>query len=344
MNNDSQGITLHLTFPPKTHGTAEPPLQTYFINLAGQVSRREILQHNFSQFAPPGYLLTRVEAVDSQEVIANQVPGGIKEVEKACYLSHCKALELACLTESHAYILEDDAHFGPSSFDLMNRAIQHLQEKGYRWDILYTQVMPVSPQQMVEVLRLRHECLRIGGFCVPSTQRMLLAGACSYVVNASTKHRLLALLKAQTPLETPVDAYYWGLARHGQIQAKTIFPLPSSVAAQAVTSQIQSPNKALASLLWNAWMRLSAIDRHLDEIEASLANLPLSDNPLQVPEQVHQWLEPIRPMMDPQETRITEKILSTMCLPDFDSLFLLVPSSESSPSESEQACEIILQP
>ena len=155
--------------------------------------------------------------------------------------------------------------------------------------MLYTQFMPVKPEHMVELLRIRNECLHKRVEIQPDTQRMLLAGSCAYVVNAASKSRLHSLLQKPTTLDNPVDRYYWQLAREGVLQMRVAFPLPSSVAPEAATSQIQEPSKAQASLLWNVFMRLCAVERDLASIEASLAPLAAQRLPLEAYAQAQAW-------------------------------------------------------
>lgn len=303
-------------------------MQAYYINLPQEAQRRDVLERNFSRFAPPGWTLHRVSAVNAQDVLASQVPGRITGVEKACYLSHAKALAMACEHPQHAYILEDDAHFGPRSFQMIGRALDQLEREGNDWDLLYTQVMPVCPEHMVELLRIRSQCVRENQFAVVNTRNMILAGACSYLVQAKSKHKVLGFLQSQNPIDTPVDGLYWRLAREGQLQARVVFPLASSVSPEATVSQIQSSSKALASLIWNAWMRLSAYDRDLDAIEQSLHGLP----PLtETPAQAQALLQPLLAHLEPQEARIMQTLLSHVCAKDFRSLFTVLPEPKPQP-------------
>jgi len=301
----------------------------YYINLTQAWARRDALDANFSHHSPPGWALERVPAVSAQEVQAQAVPGRISWVEKACYLSHAQALAQACTHAGHAYILEDDAHFGPRSFQLLDRALVQLEREGQAWDLLYTQVMPVCPEHMVELLRIRCECLTKQTFCVANTQNMILAGACSYVVNAASKTRLLGVLQGQSPIDMPVDGFYWRLAREGHVQARVVFPLASSVSPEAATSQIQSSTKALASHIWNIWMRFSAYDRDLDAIEASLLGLPPVH---ETPAQATALLAGLQDLLDPQERRILHALLSQVCAEGFRSLFTVLPEPQAAPA------------
>lgn len=297
-------------------------METYYINLQAQLLRRCCIEHCFSCFAPSNWLLNRVSAVSAADVQAAGIPGRLKEGEKGCYLSHVKALDMACDNDTHAYILEDDAHFGINSFRLLDLALVRLLHDNDNWDILYTQVMPVCPEHMVELLRIRAECVRDNKLCVVDSRKMLFAGACSYVVNKASKHKVLNYLKSQTILDIPVDSYYWRLAREGVLQARVVFPLTSSVNPEALVSQIQATSKSKASLIWNAWMRLSAYDRDLDEIELSLSSLSIDIEGLVKADEL---LLKIQDVINSQELRIMRLILSNMFSSGFISLFSVIP-------------------
>lgn len=296
-------------------------MHTFFINLSGERSRRSVLEANFNLHAPKYWSLHRVDAVTCADVESQQIPGEIRDVEKACYLSHVKALSQACDINGHGYILEDDAHFGPHSFTQLSRAIEQLQAADRQWDILYTQVMPVCLEHMIELLKIRNQCVTIQRPHIANTRNMILAGACAYVVRDGAKHQLLNLLRTYDALDLPIDKMYWKLAREGVLQARVTFPLPSSVAAESTVSQIQSSSKAQASLLWNAWMRLSALDRNLDDIEATVNSLPTQWEIEYAHDPKLALLNQANLFVCDQEMRIMKKIALTMRQPNFISLF-----------------------
>ncbi len=302
-------------------------LQIHYINLHDQAARRTALLANLAHSAPSGLSIHRVEAATPKDVLTIGIGGASRAVEKACYLSHLRALKQACAHDAHAYILEDDAHLGAESFARIGNAIAQLAQRQEPWDLLYTQFMPVKPEHMVELLRIRNECLHKRVEIQPDTQRMLLAGSCAHVVNAASKSRLHSLLQKPTTLDNPVDRYYWQLAREGVLQMRVAFPLPSSVAPEAATSQIQEPSKAQASLLWNVFMRLCAAERDLASIEASLAPLAAQRLPLEAYAQAQAWLDPISMWINPQESRIMHSLLAYLAQPDFNSLFMVIDSA-----------------
>jgi len=311
-------------------------MQIHYINLDSQTLRREVLLRNLSRMVPPQVGLQRVRAVTADEVRTQVVPGAIRDVEKACYLSHARALAQSLAHADHALILEDDAHLLPESLPAIEHAMAQLAQRQEAWQILYVQVMPVCPEHMVEMLRIRQACLRQHTQLQPDTRHMVLAGACAYVVQAGAKQALLDALLAQGALDHPVDARYWQLARAGHLQARAVFPLPVSVAAEAQTSQIQSPSKAQASLIWNAWMRLAAQSRDLAQIEADMAELPADDDPA-VAARVQAWLAPIAQTHEAQELRIMARMLTCMARPDFVSLFTMSWPDASAPSAPQGA-------
>src|SRR5512137_1677464 len=93
----------------------------YYINLEREKERRVNIEKNLEQWSTPDFAVRRIAAIDGRESAGIQVPGKIRDTEKACFLSHKKALEASLGDDQDALILEDDAVFGPSTSKLLLR-------------------------------------------------------------------------------------------------------------------------------------------------------------------------------------------------------------------------------
>lgn len=83
----------------------------YYINLDNARARRALIEHCFNRFAPASYRLHRIAAISAADVTLN-FPGTLMNAEKACILSHKKALQASLEHEGHALILKRSAPLG----------------------------------------------------------------------------------------------------------------------------------------------------------------------------------------------------------------------------------------
>src|SRR6185436_6057022 len=102
--------------------------------LESETRRRESLELNFAERKSSSWNLTRLAAVDREDVRREAIPGRLTDGEKGCFLSHKKALRFARNFPSHALIVEDDAFFGRNSCKIIQAAAPTLPEDS--WDLI----------------------------------------------------------------------------------------------------------------------------------------------------------------------------------------------------------------
>lgn len=247
-------------------------MECFFINIESQTDRSEFLRGNFATHKIAGWYLNRINAVDGRALAAHPVAGVIREAEKGCFLSHRRAVEESLHAPGHALILEDDALFGPNSCRSIEAAAASLPEDG--WDLLYTDLSIYHAPLMAGMLHMRRELISGGGQSLMiNLKDITYCGATGYVVNQHFKQRLLELLGMDS-LDRPYDVYLYELVKQDRIRASAIFPFPTSLSHFADQSQIQMPDSAATSYVFNAFRRFIWLDRDLENATASLGALP----------------------------------------------------------------------
>ena len=86
-----------------------------YINLEGRADRRASLEKNFQDINSRQWRIHRIDAVDVNFVVSNRVEGRLREAEKACFVSHIRAVEKAKECSGPVMIAEDDIWFGKNS-------------------------------------------------------------------------------------------------------------------------------------------------------------------------------------------------------------------------------------
>ena len=113
-------------------------MRCYYINLNNEIIRNNFIRANFRSNAKPTWTLTRISASDTSYVHDHDIKGRLRPAEKACFLSHRKAVEANVTDIDHVFILEDDVIFGRMTCGIIERSINFLQRLD--WDILFTDV------------------------------------------------------------------------------------------------------------------------------------------------------------------------------------------------------------
>ena len=203
-----------------------------YINLDRATERRGYMEAHFAELAPPGVPLTRTPAIDASE--AASAPGGASATEKACFLSHLKAIRELHDGRSHLLVLEDDVILSPAAFTAP------LQAAG-NWDLLLLDAA-IGDIRLWPALEARRQAA--GGGTIGFLDLAVMPFACSaaYLVNRASKERVLAAF-ATTPMNAPYDITMRALVHAGRLRACLAFPFVSSIAAFSDnTSQIRAPN------------------------------------------------------------------------------------------------------
>ena len=109
-------------------------MRCFYINLDAATQRRRSLEENFAQTRKEDWSLTRIDAIDAAYVEANAIGGSSTAPEKACFLSHGKALRESMNDDEAAFILEDDAILGRDTCNIVEQLPSFA--KDLAWDIV----------------------------------------------------------------------------------------------------------------------------------------------------------------------------------------------------------------
>lgn len=228
-----------------------------YINLDQQIERRNFVEDNFSHHVPANWALHRFTAIDSK-YLPEGLLGKLRDTEKACFLSHIGALEMAMTFAGDVLILEDDVWFGPSSIGLIDMARQSLGEN--EWDLLFTDLCIVNPRDMLDLFQLRKEWDNSKQVRLLDLSKTMFAGATAYIVRQESKSKLLQALKRLTRLDAPYDLVLRHWIQQQQLTARGIFPFATSLSLYAESSQVQLKETEVTDACWNAFRRLVCVD------------------------------------------------------------------------------------
>ena len=162
-------------------------MKCVYVNLAHALERKEELELNFKNNAPLNWSIERFEAIDKNIVLENQVPGKLRPEVKACFMSHAQVIRQSGDVDGHVLILEDDAQFGPSSFEVVDSFIR--EDLVTPWDILFTDVGIPSPSLMVDLLKARRELEKKKKCIAIDLSVLSFYGATAYIVNKNSKRQ-----------------------------------------------------------------------------------------------------------------------------------------------------------
>jgi len=241
-------------------------MDVFFINLASQNERRAFLERNFAAGDTASWRLHRIEAVTAAE--AAQAPGALRDGEKACLLSHRKALEAAVQTDGHVLIAEDDIQFGQHTAAAVETALRQIPETA--WDIVFTDVIFPGLDRMYQLFRLRQDYDASGQSGLLDLSEMNFAGSIGYVVNRHAKGGLLHALSQDPSRDVPYDVWLKHLVQNRMLRAFVIFPFPTTQSEFGAQSQIQSAAEKDIRAIWTAFRQLVWRERDTDQAMRAL--------------------------------------------------------------------------
>jgi len=244
-------------------------MECFYINLDRAPERRRFVEGNFRQHKAPGWFLTRIAAVNRDDVSRAGIHGKIGETEKACHLSHRNAIAEAIEAPGHVMILEDDVLFGPHSCAGIEHALAQMPDGD--WDVMFSDLSITDPRYMAELLQTRRELVGTSRLFMPNLKTVPHCGATAYIINERYKGKLHALVNI-SPLDVPYDILLRWHVMHGETRGFMIFPFPTSLSAFADASQIEAADRQ-NDVLWNAYRRFVWADRDFDSAVAKLREL-----------------------------------------------------------------------
>ncbi len=229
----------------------------YFINLEREAERRESIEKNLAEWLTPELAVRRIVAIDGRESADIQVPGKLRDAEKACFMSHRKALETSLGDDHDALVLEDDAVFGPSTSKMLLRLAESDKPP---CDLIFTDICVPDIENMIKLFRIRRELMKIMKVNLINLSGLNFAGATAYFIRKGSKRKLYELLNQVAVYDIPYDLFLRRLVHGGKVLGYTAFPFLTTLSSCFPKSQIQLTRDQANNLAWDAFRRIVWID------------------------------------------------------------------------------------
>jgi len=244
----------------------------HYINLDRATSRRATIEENLAKFVGPGVAIRRIRAVDEGYVTRHKIAGSTTHREKACFLSHRRAIERSLDTPGYTLILEDDAQLGSRTMPVLNMLLPAASGK---FDVIFTDLSVTSVQSMLSLFKFRREQTRNQCAGIFHTRKLdNFFGAAAYVLDDRSKRKLLSLLKQVHLINLPYDQFLAAGTRAEALTSGYCFPFLTTQSPHASNSQIQPDDYQLCNMAWNDFRRLMFLEA--DTTQAG--KLPLDVN------------------------------------------------------------------
>ena len=242
-------------------------MRCFYINLDGATQRRRSIEANFAQTGKADWSLTRIAAIDAAYIEANAIGGGPTAPEKACFLSHRKALRESMNDDEAVFILEDDAMFGSDTCNIVEQLPAFA--KDLEWDIVFTDAVVPRIGDMSALVTMRHELADKMEIRLIGLKGYSFAGSTAYIVKGTSKKRLLDLIESQTEITEPYDLFLRKKIWHGEISGLLCFPFITTISEFSQVSTIQSgdekkPDEKKPGLIWDLFRKLTWIERDVE--------------------------------------------------------------------------------
>lgn len=242
-------------------------MRRLYINLDPATDRRANVEAAFRAADPTGPDPIRIPA-SGPEATAG-LAGSITPAEKACWLSHRRAIEATLADDAPVLIVEDDVRFSARTFPILAA----LAAADTPWDVLYTDVILTDVSPMVAFARDWSPLANAGNFRLHDLSKLPFVGAAGYVVRGHAKRKLLAALDSLPPFDRAYDVALRDLIHAGALDGRAVFPFLTAPSADADASAIQPSRLQLREQMINAFRRLMFVDRDLDVSRADIARL-----------------------------------------------------------------------
>lgn len=254
----------------------------HYINLPNAIERRATLEDNFAQCGRQGWELKRFNALDEATVKNNQVPGKRSWREKACFLSHRSVIEQQADDGRSFMVMEDDAQLGLASLEIIEGVLA--QNHGAQWDLIFTDVS-VREFQIMLALAVHRAHLMEERMVFPlDLAKIPFVGATAYVVNGTSRNKLLNCLADGVPVDTEYDVYLSNAILTGKLKAAALFPFVTTLSRHSKETQIQLGDTSTANKARDAFRRMMCLESSAESYSADLVAI---ENRLQGT-QIHQ--------------------------------------------------------
>ena len=243
-------------------------MKCHYINLDDATGRRANLEAAYRAANPPAsWELVRIAASGPSAAVS--LPGSASLPEKACWLSHRRAIEASLDRDEAVLVVEDDVRFSPRTFPILAA----LAEAETDWDILFTDVILTDPGTMVAFARDWPQLGRAGNFRLHDLATIPYVGAAGYVIRHAAKRKVLAALDTLPPFDRAYDVALSDLIHAGALVGRGCFPFLTAPSADADASTIQPTPLQLREQMINAFRRLMFADRDLEASRRDIAAL-----------------------------------------------------------------------
>ncbi len=245
-------------------------MDCYYINLASETEKRVQLEKNFSEHNTLNWSLQRFEAVDKDFVQKNNVQGLLSDGAKGCFLSHRQVINQNIDSDAHLFIFEDDIVFCKKTQTMLQKITA---TPDFDWDLLYTDICVPNASGMLDLFKLKQECLKNDQLRILDLAEMNFASTAAYIVNKKSTRKVATMLNAMQQLDTPIDLTYRALVHSGQLKAYVVFPFLTSLSSRSEDSNIQSEAHAYTEAVWHGFRKLIWMDGHVQDIQNNIRQI-----------------------------------------------------------------------
>lgn len=242
-----------------------------YINLDQATQRKESIESSFEKAARPGWTLSRFSAFDTGFVDAHDIQGRRTRREKACYLSHKTAIENHGSDGKHLLVLEDDTVFGLATCEIVDGFLQ--QNPGGDWDLLFLDLAVLNLGDMLTLYFNRQALMQDRKIIPLDLAKISFIGANAYIVNGSSRAKVLDCLDAGMPINMEYDVYLSNQIIAGKLKAAVLFPYLTTVSAHAAESQIQRASIDTVNRAWNIFRNMMWFESKPESFQDSLRTL-----------------------------------------------------------------------
>jgi|GEM_PF-898384 len=239
-----------------------------YINLDRATSRRATIEENLKQFAGPDVTIRRIRAVDEDYVTRHKIAGSASQREKACLLSHRRAIDRSLDMPGYTLILEDDAQLGSRTMPVLNMLLAAVPGD---FDMIFTDLIIATVPSMLKLFRFYREQIRnqrAGIF--HAAELDVFAGATAYVLDDRSKRKLLALLDTAHPVNEAYDILLRRLSLTGELLLGYCFPFLTTQSPHAMKSQIQPDCDQILNIVWSDFRKLMFLESDAIKQEGKL--------------------------------------------------------------------------
>jgi GR25 family glycosyltransferase involved in LPS biosynthesis len=247
-------------------------IDIYYINLDQAIDRKKSLEENLSKFKDDNFTVSRINAINVNYILENNIKGSIRDSEKACFLSHMKAIESSLGNENSCFIIEDDAMFGPSANLITN--LEKNVDKNI--DLIFTDICIPNIHDMIDLFFLRKECVHSKKLIYLDLKKLsAFAGTSAYLIPNKSKRKVFELIQKYKKLDLPYDLFLRQCIYKNNLNGVFIFPFLTSLSNDSLLTQNQLPEEKITDLTWDTFRRLMFVDSEM--IDFDFMNL-LSEN------------------------------------------------------------------